>query len=112
MLPSFLVSGDLTIEKALLDLGASVNVLLSSMYDRFSLRELKPTPVTLQFADRSIKVPCGLIENVLVKVDEFYFLVDFIVLDMESTRNSAQIPIILGRPILATVNACICMHQL
>jgi len=47
-----------------------------------------------------------LIENVLVKVDEFYFSVDFIVIDMESTRNPTQIPI-LGRPFLATVNACI-----
>ena len=84
-----------------------MNVLPSSVYDRFSLRELKPTPVTLQFVDRSVKVPRGLIEDVLVKVDEFYFPVDFIVLDIESTRNLAQIPIILGRLFLATANACI-----
>jgi len=101
------VIGDLTIERVLLDLGASVNVLPSSVYDRFSLRELKPTPVTLQFVDRSVKVPRGLIEDVLVKVKEFYFPVDFIVLDMESTHNPAQIPIILGCPFLATSNACI-----
>jgi len=99
--------GDLTIERALLDLRASVNVLSSSVYDRFSLGELKPTPVTLQFADRFVKVPRGLIEYVLVKVDEFYFPVDFVVLNMESTRNPAQIPIILGHPFLATANACI-----
>ena len=66
-----------------------------------------PTPVTLQFANRSVKVPCGLIENVLVKMDYFYFSVDFIVLDMESTCNPTQISIILGRPFLATANACI-----
>jgi len=50
---------------------------------------------------------CGLIEDVLVKVGEFYFPVDFIILDMESTGIPAQITIILGRPFLATANACI-----
>jgi len=50
-------------------------------------------------------MPRGLIEDVLVKIEEFYFPVDFIVLDMEQTSN--QIPIILGRPFLATANACI-----
>ena len=101
------VIGDLTIKKALLDLGASVNLLPGSMYDLFGFGELKPTSVTLQFADRSIKVPRGLLEDVLVKVDEFYFPVDFLVLDMKSSGNPSQIPIILGRPFLATANACI-----
>jgi len=86
---------------------ASVNLLPSSVYNRFSLRELKPTPVTLQLDDRSTKVPHGLTEDVFIKVDEFYFLVDFIVLDMESTNNLTRILIILGRPFLATINACI-----
>jgi len=54
-----------------------------------------------------VKVPHGFIEDVLVKVDEFYFPVDFIVLDMESTRNPTQIHIILGRPFLAMANTCI-----
>ena len=54
-----------------------------------------------------MKVPHGLIEDVLVKVDEFYFPVDFIVLDMESTQNLTQVSIILGRPFLATINASI-----
>ena len=76
------------------------------MYDCFSLGELKLTPVTLQFVNRSMKMPRGLIEDVLVKVDEFYFPIDFIVLDMESTSNLTQIPIILGCPFLATANAC------
>ena len=67
------VIGDLTIEKALLNLGASVNMLLISVYDHFSLVEHKPTPVTLQFIDRSVKVQHGLTEDVLVKVDKFYF---------------------------------------
>jgi len=61
------VIGDITIGRALLDLGASVNVLPSSVYDHFSLGKLKPTPVTLQFVDRSVKVSRGLIEVFLLR---------------------------------------------
>ena len=78
------------IKKALLDLGASVNLLPSSVYDLFGFRELKPTTVTLQLADRSIKISRGMLEDVLVKVDEFYFPVDFLVLDMESTATPTK----------------------
>ncbi|XP_058192109.1 uncharacterized protein LOC131309504 [Rhododendron vialii] len=102
------VIGDHVIDKALLDLGASVNLLPYSVYEQLGLGELKPTSITLQLADRSIKVPCGVIEDVLVKVDKFYFAVDFIVLDMEPVHNpNKQIPLILGRPFLATANASI-----
>ena len=92
---------------ALLDLSASVNLLPGSMYDSGRFGELKSTKVTLQLADRSVKTPRGMLEDVLVKVDEFYFPVDFLVLDMESSNHIGQIPIILGRPFLATANACI-----
>jgi hypothetical protein len=71
------------IEKALLNLGASVNLLPYSVYIQLGLGELKPTSMTLQLADRSVKVPRGIIEDVLIKVDKFYFPVDFIVLDTE-----------------------------
>lgn len=81
------VIGDHVIDRALLDLGASVNLLPYSVYEQLGLGELKPTPVTLQLADRSTKVPRGMIEDVLVKVDKFYFPVDFIVLDMEPVHN-------------------------
>ena len=101
------VIGDYHIEKALLDLGASVNLLPSSVYELFGFGELKPTSVILQLADRSIKEPRGMLEDVLVKVDEFYFPVDFLVLNMELSGNPRQIPIILGQPFLATANACI-----
>ena len=84
-----------------------MNILPSSVYELFGFGELKPTLVTLQLADRSIKVPRGMLEDVLVKVDEFFFPVDFLVLDMELNGDPRQVPIILGRPILATTNACI-----
>ncbi|XP_075486381.1 uncharacterized protein LOC142525987 [Primulina tabacum] len=59
---------------------------------------VKPTTISLQLADRSIKYPRGVIEDVLVKVDKFIFPVDFVVLDMEEDR---EIPLILGHPFLA-----------
>jgi hypothetical protein len=71
------------IERALLDLGASVNLLPYSVYVKLGLGELKPTSMTLQLANRFVKVPQGIVEDVLIKVDKFYFPVDFIVLDTE-----------------------------
>ncbi|GAV84057.1 LOW QUALITY PROTEIN: hypothetical protein CFOL_v3_27502, partial [Cephalotus follicularis] len=98
--------GNLQIERALLDLGASVNILPSSVYDHFVIGKLKPTEVILQLADRSLKILKGFIKDVLVKVDELYFPVDFLMLDMETHANEKQ-QIILGCPFLATANACI-----
>jgi hypothetical protein len=71
------------IERALLDLGASVNLLPYSVYLQLGLEELKPTSMTLQLADRYVKIPRGIVEDVLIKVDKFYFPMDFIVLDIE-----------------------------
>ena len=74
-----------------------------SIFRQLGLGEAKPTIVTLQLADRSLKHPWGVIEDVLVKVDKLIFLVDFI-LDMEEDK---KIPIILGRQFLATGRAMI-----
>ena len=73
--------GGISVEKALLDLGASVNLLPYSMYKQLGLGELKPTSIILSLADRSIKIPKGTIEDVLIQVDRFYYPVDFVVLD-------------------------------
>ena len=55
---------------------------------------MKPTTTTLQLADRSVKVPRGVVEDVLVQVDKFHYPVDFIVLDTHLVSNSnAQIPV-------------------
>ena len=70
-------------EKALLDLGASVNLLPYSIYKQLGLNELKPTSITLSLADRLVKIPRGMIEDVLVQVDNFYYPVDFVVLDTD-----------------------------
>ena len=64
--------------------------------------------MTLQLADRSMKIPRGIVEDVLIKVDKFYFPVDFIVLDTEPVQVvGSEILVILGEPFLATVNALI-----
>ena len=51
------------------------------MYKQLGLGEIKPTNITLLLADRSVKIPVGIVEDVLAKVDKFYYLVDFVVLD-------------------------------
>ncbi|RVW62646.1 hypothetical protein CK203_060747 [Vitis vinifera] len=64
--------------------------------------------MTLSLADRSVKIPRGVIEDVLVQVDKFYYPVDFVVLDTDSSVNEENyVPIILGRPFLATSNAIV-----
>ena len=100
--------GGTSIDKALLYLGASVNLLPYSVYKQLGLGELKPTNITLSLADRSVKIPKGIVEDVLVKVDKFYYPVNFVVLDTEPIANGPNhVPIILGRPFLATTNAII-----
>ena len=96
------------IDKSLLDLRASVNLMPYSVYLQLGLGELKPTTITLSLADRSVKIPKGIVEDVLVKIDKFYYPVDFVVLDTEPSSNEPNhVSIILGRPFLATANAII-----
>ncbi|XP_021986471.1 uncharacterized protein LOC110882874 [Helianthus annuus] len=89
---------------ALADLGPSINLMLFSLYERLGLGELTPTRMSLSLADRSVKYPRGVVENLFVKVDRFVFPVDFVILDMEADE---RVPIILGRPFLRTANAII-----
>ncbi|XP_073138025.1 uncharacterized protein [Henckelia pumila] len=98
------VINDIQFHKALCDLGASINLMPYSVFRKLSLGEPKSTRMSLQLADRSIKYPRGIIEDVLVNVDKFIFPVDFVVLDME---EDLDMPLILGRPFLATGKALI-----
>ncbi|XP_010247671.1 PREDICTED: uncharacterized protein LOC104590648 [Nelumbo nucifera] len=100
--------GNLKINKALCDLGASINLMPYLVFKKLGLGELQPTRVALQLADRSIKHPRGIIEDVLVKVGKFIFPVDFIVLDME---EDVDVPLILGQPFLATGKATVDVQQ-
>ena len=103
-----IVVGNLKLGHALVDLGASVNLFPYSVYVELGLGELEPTNITLQLADRSVKILRGTVKDVLVQVDKFYFPVDFVVLDTQPVVNQGtQFPVILGRPFLATANAII-----
>ncbi|GKD37256.1 DNA-directed DNA polymerase, partial [Tanacetum coccineum] len=85
-------------------LGANISLMPYSMYEKLGLGEPKPTRMSLELADRSIRYPRGIAENVLIKVDKFVLPIDFVILDM---REDTRISIILGRPFLATARAMI-----
>ena len=103
-----IVVGNSKLERALADLGASVNLFPYSVYVELGLGELEPTNITLQLADRSVKIPKRIVKDVLVQVDRFYFPVDFVVLDTQPVvSQGSQFPVILGRPFLATTNSII-----
>ncbi|XP_027157577.1 uncharacterized protein LOC113759208 [Coffea eugenioides] len=93
--------GNIKIEKAMLDLGASINVMPRSIYNLMNIRPLKETGVIIQLADRSNAYPDGVLEDILVQIDNLIFPADFYVLDMEDD-NSNSSPILLGRPFLKT----------
>ncbi|XP_052734103.1 uncharacterized protein LOC128196651 [Vigna angularis] len=96
--------GTLAVGKALLDLGASINLMPLSMLRRIGDLEVRPTRMTLQLVDRSLKYPYGVAEDVLVKVDKFMFPVDFVVMDIE---EDVEVPLILGRPFMKTAKVII-----
>ena len=102
------IIGGVEIQKALCDSGASINLMPLSVAKQLSLGELIPTTITLQMADRSMVKPEGVLEDVLVTVGKFVFPVDFIILDME---EDSQVPLLLGRPFLATGAALIDMQK-
>ncbi|XP_024984026.1 uncharacterized protein LOC112519939 [Cynara cardunculus var. scolymus] len=91
--------GGKEIGKTLCDLGASIKLMLLSVFNTLGIGEARPTTVTLQLANKSIAYPKGKIEDVLVQVDKFIFPADFIILDLEADK---KIPIILERPFLTT----------
>jgi len=91
--------GDSHFEKALCDLGASINLMSFSVFRKLGMKEPKSTTISLQLADHSITYPRRVVEDVLVKVDKFIFPADFVVLAMEEDED---VPIILGCPFLAT----------
>ncbi|XP_050918812.1 uncharacterized protein LOC127136272 [Lathyrus oleraceus] len=91
--------GDRKLKKALIYLGASVSLMSLSIYKKLGLGTVQDTRMTFQFVDRSVRRPYGIMEDVLVKIDKFIFLVHFIILEMPEYK---EIPLILGRPFLET----------
>ncbi|GJZ89465.1 hypothetical protein Tco_0661247 [Tanacetum coccineum] len=95
-------------DNALVDLGASVSVMPLSTYLNLGLGELAHTRLTVELADRTVKYPKGIAENVLVGIGKFTFPVDFIILDMP---EDIKVPLILGRPFLSTARAKIDVYK-
>ncbi|CAL8992774.1 unnamed protein product [Prunus brigantina] len=96
--------GKIKFDKALLDLGASVNLMPYSVYEQLGLGELKYVSISLQVADCSVNYPRGIVEDVLIHVDQLILHVDFVFLDIEEAEISGrELSLILGRPFMATV---------
>ena len=96
--------GEGKVDKALCDLGASINIMPLKYYEKLNIGPLKTSDVTIRLADNTAIKTVGMIEDVLVKVDDFIFPADFIILDMKVDKN---VPLILGRDFLATCKALI-----
>ncbi|XP_062088503.1 uncharacterized protein LOC133795067 [Humulus lupulus] len=103
--------GNKRIERCMLDLGASINVMPFSIYASLNLDPLEETGVIIQLADRSNAYPRGVIEDVLVQVNELVFPADFYVLDMEDESIPCSTPILLGRPFMKTARTKIDVHD-
>nr|GEW50728.1 hypothetical protein [Tanacetum cinerariifolium] len=89
---------------ALADLGASINLMPLSVWNKLSLPELSPMCMTLELADRSISRPVGVAEDVFVKVETFHFPADFVVVDLDV---DPRVPLVLRRSFLMTRRALI-----
>ncbi|GJU97174.1 hypothetical protein Tco_1326445, partial [Tanacetum coccineum] len=105
-LPCFI--NDFCFNNALVDLGASVSVMPLLTYLNLGLGELVHTRLTVELADRTVKYPKGISENVLVGIDKFTFLIDFIILDMPV---DIKVPLILRRPFLSIARAKIDVYK-
>ncbi|GJZ93823.1 ribonuclease H-like domain-containing protein [Tanacetum coccineum] len=95
-------------DKALVDLGASVSVMPFSTYTNLGLGILSHTRLTIELANRTIKQPRGIVENVLVRIGKFIFPIDFIILDIPEDDD---ILLILGRPFLSTAHSKIDVYK-
>ncbi|MCH90984.1 hypothetical protein A2U01_0011908 [Trifolium medium] len=97
------------IKEALLDLGSSINIIPLAMVDKLNIGQLKITrTMELTLANQSVINSCGMVEDVLLKIKDLVFPVDFVILDIEVDDENQMI---LGRPFLATSHACINMDD-
>jgi hypothetical protein len=92
---------NIEIKRALLDLGVGVNVMPKSLFDGIQL-----TQVIIKLADRSTKVPLGMLEDVFIKVEDFIYPINFLVLETHPSRDvTSDVSLILGCPFLPTLSA-------
>ncbi|KAL2237448.1 UNVERIFIED_CONTAM: Retrovirus-related Pol polyprotein from transposon [Sesamum indicum] len=103
--------GLIGIKRAMCDLGASINVMPLTIFKSLNVGPLKETGVVIQLADRSIVYPEGVLEDVLVEVNELVFPADFFVIDMREDNSPNSTSILLGRPFLKTARTKIDVHN-
>ncbi|XP_042027369.1 uncharacterized protein LOC121774589 [Salvia splendens] len=102
-----IIIGDVNIEHAMCDLGASINVLPFSIYKKLTGFRLVDTKVIIQLADRSCINPEGVLENVIVRVHNFLYPTDFHVIRMNESETGESSGVLLGRPFLRTTKTII-----
>ncbi len=105
------VIGDKTVLRALCDFGGGINMMCLKEYNMLGIGAMKDTKMVLQMADRTFKYPLGVVEDVLVKVNNFIFPVDFYIIEMNPNLPSSQTDVLLGRPFLRTSTAMIDYHN-
>nr|GEV73235.1 putative reverse transcriptase domain-containing protein [Tanacetum cinerariifolium] len=87
---------------------ASINLMPLSIYEKLGIRPLKPTRMNLELANQSVTFPMSIVEDVIVKVENFNFLADLVIVDFEA---DPRVPIILGRPFLRTARALVDLYE-
>ncbi|KAL2569509.1 hypothetical protein AAZV13_18G131300 [Glycine max] len=100
--------GSVSVGKTFIDLGTGINLMSLSMYRRIGNQKIEPTRMTLQLADHSITRSFGVVEDILVKVHQLIFLVDFVIMDIE---EDAEIRLILGWPFMVTAKCVVDMGK-
>ncbi|XP_023760500.2 uncharacterized protein LOC111908946 [Lactuca sativa] len=94
--------GDVTFSSSMLDLCASINVMPYSVYESLNVGPLSETVVIISLADKSSVFPRGVLEDVLVQVNQLVFPADLYVIDLDEKVSSKSTLILLGRPFLKT----------
>ena len=98
--------GDKSFDGALMDMCTSTNIMPLATFRKLAIGNLQPTSISVQLADETFRMPVGIVEDVLVRVDKFILPADFVILDMdEDPKIESGLPIILGRPFMAIAGA-------
>ncbi|XP_023747691.1 uncharacterized protein LOC111895868 [Lactuca sativa] len=86
------------------DSGASINLMPFSFYKKLNIQKMKATKMKIHIENRSVTQPRGIVEDILVKIGNFVFPIDYVIMDM---KEDLDVPIILGRSLLNTTGALV-----
>ncbi|XP_071728806.1 uncharacterized protein [Rutidosis leptorrhynchoides] len=100
--------GESEVFNALADLGASINIIPHSLYERLGHGPLKPTRIRIRLANHLFDTAIRIAEDILVSIDTLVFPVDFVIMEI---KEDLQVPLILGRPFLTTANTIILVQR-